>query len=386
MHNLNKKKEPLLKETIYADGDEFFSHLLKDIEQAKKCIYIETYIFKPDKLGKKVLNAIKEKASQGITIKLLIDGAGSPFFTTEISSLKTTSIQTKIYHPFPWNFWQWSKSVVKLPLILKWIYLLLNIPRRNHRKSYIIDKKIAYLGSFNVSLDHISQEHGGKGWRDTGIRLENTDLSELISAFNSCWHHRSIQEYVRETFLHVRKDPVIRLNNTRYRRRLLYRQLLKKIKLAKNKIWITNAYFIPENRILKRLKEAALRGINVNILIPRKGDTFIPIPWATALFYNSLLNSGIKIYEYLPSMLHAKSIIIDNWSTVGSSNLDYLSIFNNLEVDVRLSHKNSYEKVNQLFLQDLNKSQELTLKTWKVHHPWYKRFIGRIILYFKHFI
>ena len=375
-----------IKETIYSNGDDFFHNLLNDMQQAQHTIFIETYIFKADNLGKKILSTIKEKSKQGVTVKLLVDGAGSPLFTTEIESLKSTSIQTKIYHPFPWNFWQWSKSVVKLPIFLKWIYLLLNIPRRNHRKSYIIDSKIAYLGSFNVSADHISRQHGGKGWRDTGIRIENIDLTELISAFESCWHHRSIREYVRETFLRVRKDPPIRLNNTRFRRRLLYRQLLKKIKLAKNNIWITNAYFVPDNRLLKRLKNAALRSVTVKILIPKKSDTLIPIPWATALFYNSLLKSGIKIYEYIPSMLHAKSIIIDNWATIGSSNLDYLSLFNNLEVDVRLSQKKSYDTIQQIFLDDLNHSEELSLKTWKIHHPWYKRIIGRIILYFKYFI
>jgi cardiolipin synthase A/B len=382
----SKNIKQKIQETLFSNGNDYFDALIHDIASAKKSIYIETFIFKNDILGKKLIKEINKKAADGVKIKILVDGAGSPYFLTDSLNLNHKNIQTKIFHPFPWHFWNWSRSVVKLPSLLKCLYLILMIPRRNHRKVCIIDSKTAYLGSFNITKNHLGQNSGGDNWRDTGIRISNTNLSELESAFDSCWHHRTIHEYLKEAFLNIRKDPVIRLNNTRHRRRILYKKLLNKIKLSKQSIWITNAYFIPENRVLKKLKDAAKRGVSVKILIPRKSDTFLPIPWATSLFYKSLLQSKVEIFEYLPSILHAKSIIIDDWILVGSSNLDYLSLKHNLEVDIRITHQKTKEEVINLFKNDLAQSHQLSIQNWKLNHPWYKRFIGRIILYFKYFI
>jgi cardiolipin synthase A/B len=386
MDNTPQKNQEAINETLYSNGNDYFNDLIDDIENAKKNISIETYIFKNDSVGKEIVKKLKEKAKEGVTIKILVDGCGSPFFSTYNYKLKQLGIENKVYHPFPWQFWNWSRSVVKMPVLIKWIYLLLMIRKRNHRKVTIIDNKIAYLGSLNISNSHLKKTSGGEGWQDIGVRISNTDLSELVSAFDSCWHHRSIKEYIKKTFIKISKDPIFRLNNTRYRRRMLYKDLLKKIRSAKQRIFITNAYFMPENRLLKSLKDAAARACEVIILIPKKADTLIPIPWATALFYESLLKNNVKIFEYLPSMIHTKSIIIDNWVLVGSSNFDYISLKHNLEVDVRLTHQETKNEAACFFQDSLKKSRQLTLKNWKIHHPWHKRLIGRIILYFKYFI
>jgi len=373
-------------ETIYANGNDFFHSLIEDISKAIHNVILETFIFDKDHLGDRIALSLEQAARRGIHVQVMVDGAGSPLWTTNYAKrLEKAGVNTRVFHPFPWQLWNWSRSVVKLPWILKIIYLLLKSNSRNHRKVCIIDNKIAYIGSANISKCHLSQEAGGNNWRDTAVRLTNTDLNSLVEAFNSAWSHRSIKERLREIFQHMRQDPIIRLNYSRHRRRILYKNLLRQITNCKKRIWITNAYFVPDNFLLRRLKEAARKGIDVRILLPRKSDVFV-MPWASSTFYFSLLKEGVRIFEYLPSMLHAKSIIIDNWTSIGSTNLNHRSLLHDLEADVKLNNPYSKRILENLFLEDLKKSSEIHLHTWHQFRPFHQRLLGRIVLYLKYWI
>ena len=376
-----------LDEELFINGSPFFKSLLQDISQAQHSIYFETYIFKNDAIGKKVINHLIEAAQRGVKIKVLVDGCGSPFWGAEFAhTLEKKGIRSKVFHPFPWQLWNWSRSVVRLPFIIKWVYLLFKMSRRNHRKICIIDEKIAYVGSINVTMDHIDKSEGGNNWRDFGLKLQNLDLCDLTEAFHCSWTHRSIKERVKDTFKKIRRDPIIRLNNSWHRRRILYKNLIQRLRLAHQRIWIINAYFVPDNMLLKGLIEAAKEGKDVRILLPQHSDNLLPLPWASATFYESLLKHGVKIYEYLPSVLHAKAIIIDDWFLVGSSNLDHLSLLHNLEVDIRLQSAQSKTKIEEIFKHDLKESQEINLENWKYHRPWYQRLMGKLFLYAKYWM
>jgi cardiolipin synthase A/B len=260
-------------------------------------------------------------------------------------------MEVRIYHPFPWGIWQWSHSVIRLPYVLKMVYLLLKMNARNHRKTCLIDDQIAYVGSFNLAQCHISKEEGGQNWRDTAIRLTGVDLSPLKLAFEIAWENRVVKEGVKEIFHHISQDPIFRLNHSWYRRRILYKNLLKRINQCKERIWITNAYFIPDSFLLKKLKEAAKRKVDVRILLPRTSDVLM-MPWASTTFYQNLLKAGVRIFEYLPSILHTKTLILDQWMTVGSSNLNHRSLLHDLEIDVNVQLPDSKAKIEQQFLKD----------------------------------
>jgi cardiolipin synthase A/B len=206
------------EEQIFFAGQDYFDRLIEDIEHAHKSIELETYIFGLDQIGKKVITALTAAAKNGVMVRLLVDGAGTPQWGSNhyIKELECAGAETRIYHPFPWRLWQWSRSRIKASSLLKLIYLCLKINTRNHRKTCIIDNKIAYIGSFNISQQHLEKNQKGGGWRDTGIRLEHTSLKALLQAFNAAWKHRHIQERIRHFFLHIRINPIIRLNNTRH--------------------------------------------------------------------------------------------------------------------------------------------------------------------------
>lgn len=372
--------QPNPPEQIFFEGTSFFTALLNDIARAQKSIDLETYIFAFDNLGRKIIQALSEAASRQVQVRLLADGAGTHAWDSKtLKTFEDLGGQARIFHPFPWKIWQWSHGIVKKPALLKAIYLLLKINSRNHRKVCVIDNKIAYVGSFNICDDHLDNHR-----RDAGVRLKHVDFTDLTRAFDATWNHTPIKERVREFFRHVRTNPIIRLNNTWHRRRILYKNLLRRIHQCKKRIWITNAYFVPDKLLLRRLRKAAKRGLDVRILLPQKSDVVF-MPWASKVFYARLLNSGAHIYEYLPGVLHAKTLILDNWMLIGSSNLNHRSILHDLEVDVNIRAPESKAALEQQFLLDLQNAPEVHYESWK-NRPWHQRIIGNMLLYVKYLI
>lgn len=363
-------------EKIFFTGFDYFNELLADVKAAKKSIDLETYIFSVDRLGKKILAALTEAAKRGIAVRILVDGAGTPQWGgTVVRHLEKFGAETRVFHPFPWRLWQWSRSRVHAPALLKMIYLFLKINSRNHRKVCIIDKKIAYIGSFNILQ---------KAWRDTGVRLNNVDLQDILRAFESAWAHIPVQERMRHFFRHIRTNPIIRLNNTWYRRRILHKNLLQRIKRCRKRIWITNAYFVPDNFLLRRLIEAAHLGVDVRILLPQESDVSF-MPWTSQAFYESLLKAGVRVFEYTASILHAKTLILDDWMMIGSSNLNYRSLLHDLEVDVNVRLPESKRALEQQFLCDLEQAKEVRLED-RQKRPWHQQVVAWMALYLKYLI
>lgn len=375
-----------MAEQVFNNGSTYFNALISDINNATTSIDLETYIFSNDILGKRMIAALCAAAKRGVKVRVLVDGCGSPQWGVSLARLlEKSGAHTRIFHPFPWQLWNWSRSVVKLPIVLKWIYLLLKSNARNHRKVCLIDHHIAYAGSLNIDKCHLLVEDGGDGWRDTAVRVSEIAVPELKIAFESAWMHITIKERLRTIFFQINQNPIARLNYSRHRRRILYKNLLRRIQHCKERIWITNAYFVPDNYLLRRIKEAAERGVDVRILLPQKSDFFI-MPWTSSTFYNNLLQAGVKIYEYLPNILHAKTLILDNWMLVGSSNLNHRSLLHDLEADINLTANNAMTTLEQQFHQDLDHASELTHQNWWQKRPWIQRMFGRLFLYVKYWI
>jgi cardiolipin synthase len=372
------------RETIYLNGDDYFNALFLDIAQAKSQIDLETYIFKNDSLGGRVVQALVNAAERGVRVRVLVDGVGTPGWGTFfIRELRTSGIETRVFHPFFWRIWQWSHTAVKRPFLRKALYFMTHVNTRNHRKVCVIDQKIAYVGSANVDRCHLSVKEGGKDWRDTIVRLEGVEPI-LGTAFELAWEHATMHERLQHLLEPIDTNTIIRLNNTRHRRRKLYKNLMRTLFRCKQRVWITNAYFVPDNFMLRKLSKLANAGIDVRILLPQKSD--IPLmTWASATFYQRLLKSGVRIFEYLPSMLHAKTLILDDWFLVGSSNLNHRSLLHDLEVDVTLHSATSKQIIEAQFLTDLEQSREITWDNWQ-KRGWFQRVVGRMVLYIKYWI
>jgi cardiolipin synthase len=165
---------------------------------------------------------------------------------------------------------------------------------------------------------------------------------------------------------------------------VLYKNLLKRIGKAKNKVWITNAYFIPNNLFLRCIKKSAQKGVDVRIILPNKSDVE-GIKWATYIFYKKLIKSGIKIYAYEPSILHAKTIIIDNWFLVGTSNLNHRSLLHDLEIDIEIQSDSAKQKILEQYEEDFTQSKLITLSNLPKTNL-IQKIVGRLFMLFKYMV
>ncbi len=371
-------------EFIFHDGDQFFSHLTHALNAAQKTIDLETYIFDRDHLGMEMLEALSHAASRGVRVRILLDGLGcSKWSYRDAQISRMAGVAVRFFHPLPW---QNKRSHILRFFRLRRILLgVWKLNRRNHRKTCVIDHQIAFLGGMNISARHLKKETGKKAWRDTSVRVSGHAVSDLAQAFEYAWNHpRSLRNRWKR-YLKVPAYPhLVRLNMVHRQRKAAYRDLIHRISTAKTRVWITNPYFVPPISLIRALRMAAGRKMDVRLLFSEKND-ILGMKWAIHAFYFILLEGGIRIFEYQSSFLHAKIMLIDSWATVGSSNLNQRSFLHDLEVDVVLNHSSSVKSIENQYLTDLVGSHEIDQKVWK-HQPITEKILSKFVLIFKRWL
>ena len=371
-------------EELFFDGDTYFDRLLQAIKEARHTIELEMYIFTTDPLAERVVDALCEARRRGVTVRVLLDGVGSyGSILTNRARLHESGVEVRVYHPV--RFAPFVRRLFALSRTSPLRRLFATLNRRNHRKVCIIDMRDGWLGSLNVSAVHSYRLSGADAWRDTAARVTGIGVRDLRRAFERVWYtpaerrrwSRSRQWAARR----LRAPQWVRLNwKSRQRRRNL-RDILSRVKRAQKQILITSAYFVPHGALLRALTGAARRGVDVRLLFPRSSDVFF-MPWLGAYFYEPLLLGGVRIFEYTRSMLHAKSVVIDDWVLVGSSNLNQRSLRHDLEVDVVLAKPSSLALILKAFNDDLKSAVELHPLDLR-GRPWWQRlgasigFMGR---------
>jgi cardiolipin synthase A/B len=375
----------LINEQVYLTSDHYFDAVIESIDQARETINVESYIFSKDALGARIASALIAASERGVSVRIIVDGVGTPFWGGHfVRKLDEVGIQSRVFHPYPWGIWQWHRAIAQSFFVFKFIYLLVNLNKRNHRKMFIIDEEILFIGSQNISQCHLSRQQGGFSWRDTGVKVLSDDVALATEAFEAVWIGRyrnfSFQTHMAKRSLI--KSSKIHFNHGRMTRRRNYRRLLKNVGRANSKVWLTSAYFVPEYQLLKKLMQVAKKGIDVRILLPKYSDVEM-LSWTAHYYYKALLASGVRIFEYVPQMLHAKTLLIDQQVYVGSSNLNHRSLLHDLEVDVELASKEAYQKLHQQFEEDLIHSEEINHSL--IHkRPFYKRIVGLLCLYLRY--
>lgn len=365
----------------------YLTSLIKDINSAAQSIDFEVYIFEEDTIGAQVVNALCNAAKRGVQIRVLVDGIGTPLWGGEITKeMETAGIKTRVFHPLPWLVRNWNRSTHRTNSVIRKIYyLLVNINSRNHRKICIIDKKIVYVGSANIT-NHLESNLGdNECWRENTIKLVGVPAYKLQFAFDKAWGTNiSLKYRLKMNRYDQLDDARFRLNYSWRIRRKNYQLLLHRINSCKKRIWVTNAYFVPDDHLLRSIIAASKRGVDVRILLPHKSDVLIA-SMASFTFYLILIKHGISIYEYQPTMLHAKLLIIDDWYSIGSSNLNYRSLRHDLEVDVNVYEDNSKKVLEKQFLKDLETSKLIVMDDIN-NQSFIKKILGYIVLLARYWI
>jgi cardiolipin synthase len=362
-------------ETLFNDGDAFFSAFENAIDEAKRSVHVETYIFDLDSLGRRILEKLASAAKRGVEVKVLMDGIGSSAWSNDdAKKMRAQGVQIQFFHPL---FWQKSVRVFKIP-----DFRMMN--HRDHRKLYVIDARIAFVGSMNISARHLKSACKTSAWRDTSVMLTGGPVSALQDSFWVSWttaldrmfkHKRLLKRFFSKL-----KLPIL-LKYTLHQRRMYREELIARIEETKTSICITTPYFVPDREVLAALLAAPARGIRVRLLFPKVSD-FFGVKYAMEGSYRKLLEANIEIYEYLPSMLHAKIMMLDDFISVGSSNLNHRSFFKDLEMDVVLNLPETRTLLQAQFEEDLSHSELRDLVTWK-KRPFHRKLLERFFFLFR---
>lgn len=347
---------------IFHSGDDFFASMMRDIRVAKYKIQIEVYIFSVDALTSLLLKELSTARQRGINVQILVDGFGSFQSLKALQKIcEKEKLQFKIFRALPMSESGFAKYFFKYLFRIK--YILRRLNKRNHRKITFIDSSVAYIGSFNNTMVHSEKIKGPKSWRDTGVRLSGPPLKHLSHSMEEIWkwnrRARILSYFKNKLWTYSPEKSLIRLNTRRRWRQKLNTDLKKRISRATERIFITSAYFLPTGAIFRALKKAARQGTDVKILVPGASD--VPLVNLAALaLYHRLNKAGVRVFQYQPGILHAKNMIIDNFFTLGSMNLNHRSLLHDLEVSIVLTDSDSKKNLLDQWSKDLNSSKEFS--------------------------
>lgn len=337
---------------LLKDGYQAYPAMLEAIAAAKDSICLETYILKDDGVGMRFLAVLMEKARTGVEVLLMFDYWGSEISDATLRELQTAGVKLHVFRP--WKYWgSLSRALAKMS-------------RRNHRKALIVDGIVGFTGGLNISNQYAARVDGGEGWRDTHLRISGPGALGLERLFLRTWAQNKGPAFDAKRFERPRAVPNDQLrvvgNDFALDRKDIRRAYQSAFSKATSRIFVTNAYFLPPVKMLKALAAAARRGVRVCVIVAATTDVKLVLYAARGL-YPRLLKSGIEVYEWAAGrILHAKTAVVDGtWATVGSSNLDQLSMRQNLEVNAIVEERTFGAALEKMFLEDLEQCRQISL-------------------------
>ena len=344
---------------LLIDGKETFKAMLTAIQAATDCILLQTYTLNDDEIGNEFCKALIRKANQGVRVYLLYDGIGTRGLARSyVRSLKQSGVKVKVFKSTKGRGNRWQ------------------INFRNHRKILIVDGAIGFVGGLNIADEYLGCKPPLSPWRDTHLRVQGTAVKSLQGSFLGDW------------FWATRKLPEVQWNidpKPEFQQTALVFStgpadhvpactlfFVNVINQAKQRLWIASPYFVPDDSIATALKLAAIRGVDVRILLPSRPDHFM-VYFCAFSYYTEMQTAGVKLYRYQPGFLHQKVILIDDSiAGVGTVNLDNRSFHLNFEVTVFVLHQAFVRSVEKMLQDDLKHCRLVSASDYRKQPFWFK--------------
>lgn len=347
---------------LLRDGENFFPAMLKSIARARSQIYFELYLVSSSEITSQFIQALIDAADRGVEVYILWDEFGSiRLAQKDKRRLEHNNIFLRFYNP------------LKLAKLRKNLF-------RDHRKLLLIDMQFAYVGGFGLSSTFLSKSDSDN-WRETVIRITGPCVKDWATLFEEAWG----KQIVRLAGVRSVVDPVKCISArvsyaTASGRHEITASFIKAIRLAERDIWFVTAYFVPNLKLRRALRQAALRGVSVRILVPGKQSDHPTLMLVGRRYYKRLLRAGVEIYEYQPRFTHSKIQVCDDWVSIGSSNLDRWNFIWNLEANQELSSSCFSHDIKALLRHDIKESERVTIsdleaRSW--YMPWLERLLHR---------
>jgi cardiolipin synthase len=335
---------------LLKNGQEAFPAMFHAMERAETSIALEMYIVSDDNTGRAFRDRLVHAALRGVAVKVLVDSWGS--------------------WQLPDSFWTPLRSAGGL---VRWFHPITKglLPFRNHRKMLLVDDRKAYIGGINIADEYFTGSDGDAPWRDNVLEIDGPDAARLRGSFEQMWDKAELP--LRRLVLRIGATPPLSIpsrtvtflesgpEDPRRPVRRMYRLL---VRTAHKSIDLAMGYFYPQGRLLRALRRAVRRGVRIRLLFPQKTD--IPITrWAARGLYGRLLRAGVEVWEYVPTMMHAKLAIADNSVIAGSANLDIRSGMINYELVALVNDAALASRARSDFEEDLLHSVRIELGAWR---------------------
>lgn len=355
---------------LLEDGERTFEAIYRAIESARDHVNIESYIVAAEGPGEEIARRLAERCAAGVRVNLLFDSFGS--LGTEaafFARLKRCGVRLCEYNPVtPWRLITGAA-----------------LNRRDHRKLIVVDGRIGFIGGVNISPVYSGGSGGGAAaaddpaaasWRDLHVQVEGPAVQQLQRLFITHWQqHAKLPMQQARYFRPLAPAGTHRVGvvgSDAAQRDPYHRALLGAIETARHRVLLTTAYLVPPRRLLRRLVEAARRGVQVELLLPGFSDSW-PALHAGRSHYGPLLRAGVRIHERHDVTLHAKACVIDGvWAGIGSSNIDWRSLVHNAEANVVVLDEEFAARLEQVFRADVLPAQTIDLAAWERRSVWHR--------------
>ncbi len=351
---------------LLVDGPATHAAMFDAIDGARRSVDVESYIIEDDEVGRRLADALVRKRAEGLDVNLLYDSLGSIGTPAEFfERLRQAGVRVCEFNPVsPWR--------ARVP----W-----NVNHRDHRKILVVDGQRGFTGGINFSSVYSAGSFSPRralpdakrGWRDTHVELQGPAVGQLLALYDDTWRRQRCEARPARPAAAVpvsqgKAAQVIGSGPLSGPSRM-YVAFLSALRHAERTIYLTQAYFVPDQRTLDALVGAAGRGVDVRMVLPSFSDFWAPLS-AGRSHYDALLTGGVRIFERQEALLHAKTAVIDGvWSTVGSANLDWRSFVHNEEANVVVFDATFGREMTDLFEADLARSVELTPQRWATRGP-----------------
>jgi cardiolipin synthase len=336
---------------LLENGDAGFGAMLEAIRGARRSINLETYIFDHGEVATQFADAMAERARAGVEVRLLVDSFGSSLGPLQ-QRLRDAGARVFEYKPLR-------------------IYSIFTAGKRTHRRILTIDGGVGFTGGFGFDNRWKGDARGPEEWRDTMIRVEGPVVAELQHIFLEDWLHTT-----GEVLNGDRQFPQITAGGDKLAQAISSSRtdqssiaklvFYMAIQAARARIWIENAYFVPDRQIREGLVRAAARGVDVKVIVPGRYMDVPSVRLASRFRYGELLDGGVQVYEYQPTMMHNKVMVVDSvWASIGSINFENRSMRKNAEVSVTIYDKAFAAEVEHMVERDLGRCEVLSKQAWK---------------------
>lgn len=333
---------------LLVDADQIYPSMFNALNEAKEYIILQVFIFRTDETGRKFADILIRKAREGVKVYVLYEKVLIKMDKTLLDEMHEAGVQTGLFKPFTRNKWH------------------LNF--RNHRKIMVIDGKVGFFGGINIGDDYVGKYPKIGHWRDTNVRIMGPSLIPAQMAFCNDWEDSQgkVPEIEWKHGPSEGEANVLIFSSGPIEEKpfcLLHHIAL--VGLARNRLWIANPYIVPPQSLVDALAMAALRGVDVRILVPSYSDNVL-IMTVAEIYYERLMDYGVKIYKYENGFLHQKVMVVDDvLGVVGSANLDFRSMYINFEITTVCSDPDYIASLTQMLEKDLKDSRLLKAEEFR---------------------